>query len=170
MVDHDDGPEISLDFEAMEAATAMDDFQEKTFLVEEEPTNLQSMIAKLNADQKRVFDIITKKMDITDNNTDVLRCYVSGTGGTVKSSLTKTLKVWVKTKQREHTAARYPTHYTPTRYIVHRGRVLHDISAGLVLLRASNDHRQQSGKKVLDRHITTVPQVLRAIPSKELIG
>lgn len=108
MVDDDDGPENPLDFEAVEVANAMDDFQ-RINIAEEEDTDLHSMIAKLNVDQKRVFDMIINKMDTTDNSADVLRCFVSGTGGTGKSFLIKTLKVWVKTHLNKKVAVSAPT-------------------------------------------------------------
>ncbi|CAH2097415.1 unnamed protein product [Euphydryas editha] len=108
IVDDENGPENPLDFEAVEAANAMDDFQ-RINLAEEEQNDLQSMIAKLNADQKRIFDMITNKMETTDNNADVLRCFVSGTGGTGKSFLIKILKVWVKTYLNKKVAVSAPT-------------------------------------------------------------
>ncbi|CAG5021565.1 unnamed protein product [Parnassius apollo] len=74
IVDGDDGPENPLDFEAVEAANTMDDFQ-RINLVEVKQIDLESFIAKLNTDQKRVFDMITNKMDTTDSNADILRCF-----------------------------------------------------------------------------------------------
>lgn len=91
----DEGPENLLHFKALEAVNAMDDFQ-RINVAEDKQTdeNIESMIAKLNVDQKRVFNMVTKT--INNDNGNILRCFVSGTGGTGKSFLIKTLKAWVK--------------------------------------------------------------------------
>ncbi|KAG5866405.1 hypothetical protein JTB14_004561 [Gonioctena quinquepunctata] len=96
--DDDEGPKNS--FEALEATNAMDNLPRINLVEDEQPdVDFQSMIAKLDVDQKGVFDIIIKKTGHTDNNADVLRCLVCGTGGTGKGFLVKTLKVWVQMKK-----------------------------------------------------------------------
>lgn len=47
--------------------------------------NVDEMVMQLNTDQKRIFDTITS--GISGENTEVLRLYVSGEGGTGKSFL-----------------------------------------------------------------------------------
>lgn len=58
--------------------------------------DLGEMQAKLNIDQRRVFDMVTDVIFSKSGDGQVLRCFVSGTGGTVKSYLIKTLKLWVQ--------------------------------------------------------------------------
>lgn len=59
-VDDDEGPENPLHFEALEAVNAMDDFQQINLAEDKQSDeNIESMIAKLNVDQKRVFDMVT---------------------------------------------------------------------------------------------------------------
>lgn len=52
--------------------------------------NVEEMVTQLNTDQKRIFDRITAS--ISDDNSEVLRLYVSGEGGTGKSFLIKNIR------------------------------------------------------------------------------
>lgn len=107
-VDEDEGPENSLDFEALEAVNTVDDFKRIDFVECEQPDlQLQEMLGKLNNDQKRVFDMVTEKME--NSCSKVLRCFISGTGGTGKSFLIKTLKVCVQTHLNKKVAITVPT-------------------------------------------------------------
>lgn len=110
-VDDDEGPENPLHFEALEAVNAMDDFQ-RINLAEDKQSdenNIESMIAKLNVDQKRVFDMVTKTINNANDHGNILRFFVSGTGGTGKSFLVKTLKAWVQSFLNKKVAINAPT-------------------------------------------------------------
>ncbi|CAK1584069.1 unnamed protein product [Parnassius mnemosyne] len=88
----DESPDNPL---ALEAVNAMEDLNNFN-LVEADISemNEQAMIDKLNSDQKKVFDTVTNKIT---NKKEILRHFVSGTGGTGKSYLIKTLKYGLKT-------------------------------------------------------------------------
>ncbi|XP_067216237.1 uncharacterized protein [Linepithema humile] len=68
--------------------------------------NVSEMIAKLNIDQKRVFDRV---ITIIGSDKSILRFYVSGEGGTGKSYLIKTVKCWIKQNLKKDTAVAAPT-------------------------------------------------------------
>jgi len=59
------------------------------------------MIAKLNIDQRRVFDRI---IDTVSSDNSILRLHVSREGGTGKSFLIKTIKCWLKQNLNKNTA------------------------------------------------------------------
>lgn len=93
-IENDDdniGPDNPLDFEAREAVNAMDDFNNMNNDGDE--NNLDELISKLNKDQKNVIDMVTETMS---NESEILRCFISGTGGTGKSLIIKILKVCVQ--------------------------------------------------------------------------
>ncbi|XP_029661948.1 uncharacterized protein LOC115234769, partial [Formica exsecta] len=69
--------------------------------------NVDEMVTQLNIDQKRIFDRITA--GISDDNSEVLRLYVSGEGGTGKSFLIKTIRCWIKKYIEKDTAVTAPT-------------------------------------------------------------
>ncbi|XP_029661949.1 uncharacterized protein LOC115234770 [Formica exsecta] len=69
--------------------------------------NVDEMVTQLNIDQKLIFDRITA--GISDDNSEVLRLYVSGEGGTGKSFLIKTIRCWIKKYIEKDTAVTAPT-------------------------------------------------------------
>lgn len=104
-VDRDeDGLENPLDFDPIEARNAMDDFHQANGSVTD--SELEQMISNLNADQKRVFQMVTENIS---QNSVVLRHFVSGTGGTGKSFLINTLKHWVSKTLNKTVAVSAPT-------------------------------------------------------------
>jgi len=68
--------------------------------------DISEMIAKLNMDQKRVFDRV---ITTVRSENSILRLYVSGEGGTGKSYLIKTIKCWIKQNLKKDTAVAAPT-------------------------------------------------------------
>ncbi|KMQ81813.1 dna repair and recombination protein mitochondrial, partial [Lasius niger] len=68
--------------------------------------DVPEMIAKLNMDQKRVFDKVINTVEL---NKSILRLYVSGEGDTGKSFLMKTIKCWIKQNLNKDTAVAAPT-------------------------------------------------------------
>lgn len=102
--DDDIGPDNPLDFEAREAVNAMDDFNNMNN--DRDENNLDELISKLNKDQKSVFDMVTETMS---NESEILRCFISGTGGTGKSFIIKILKVWVQKHLNKKVAVAAPT-------------------------------------------------------------
>ncbi|KYM94176.1 ATP-dependent DNA helicase PIF1 [Cyphomyrmex costatus] len=64
------------------------------------------MISKLNADQRRGFNRVT---DTISSDKKILRLYVSGEGGTGKSSLIQIIKCWIKQNLNKDTAITAPT-------------------------------------------------------------
>ena len=89
----------------LSAASAMQDLRkaQKTDVL----LDVHEMIAKLNPDQKRVFDFVIKCLH--DGNTKILRHFVSGTGGTGKSFLIQTIKAYVKQILNKNVAVSAPT-------------------------------------------------------------
>ncbi|XP_044742220.1 uncharacterized protein LOC123303484 [Chrysoperla carnea] len=89
--DHDDDNDIEnpLEFQPVEAINAMDDFRRVVTISDDE---MNKMIDNLNADQKRVFH---KIQDTLNTENEILRFFVSGTGGTGKSYLINTIKHWL---------------------------------------------------------------------------
>ncbi|KAF8771646.1 hypothetical protein HNY73_019028 [Argiope bruennichi] len=86
-------------------------------------------------------------MDTTDNNADVLRCFVSGTGDTGKCYLIKTLKVWVKTYLNKKVAVSAPTGiaaFNVNRLTIHR------------LLQLPVEHKQTPKYKPLSDEVLQV--------------
>ncbi|KAI5733727.1 hypothetical protein M8J76_015236 [Diaphorina citri] len=100
----DDRVENPLQFEPLEAQNAMGDFRQANETVTEE--DLELMIANLNADQLRIFNNITR---ILSEGSSVLRQFVSGTGGTGKSYVIKTIEHWVRLKLNKSVAVCAPT-------------------------------------------------------------
>ncbi|KYM98507.1 ATP-dependent DNA helicase PIF1 [Cyphomyrmex costatus] len=68
--------------------------------------NLPKLISELNNDQKRVFD---KVINTINSDTECLRYYVSGEGGTGKSHLIKVIKCWVQETLKKDVAIVAPT-------------------------------------------------------------
>ncbi|KYN05749.1 ATP-dependent DNA helicase PIF1 [Cyphomyrmex costatus] len=71
-----------------------------------EVNNVDEMIAQLNSDQKRIFDKVTASIL---SNSENLRLYISGEGGTGKSFLIKTIRSWIKKYVEKDTAITAPT-------------------------------------------------------------
>ncbi|CAH2088000.1 unnamed protein product [Euphydryas editha] len=97
IVDDNDCLENPLDFQAVEAAKALDDFQ-RINLAEEEQTDLQSMFAKLNSDQKRIFEQI-KWTQLTYLSKKVAVSAPSGIGAFNVNGSTTLLQLPVEHKQ-----------------------------------------------------------------------
>lgn len=89
----------------LEVGEAMQDFKDLGEMNIQE-IDVSEMIAKLNMDQKRVFDRVITTVG-SDNS--ILRLYVSGEGGTGKSYLIKTIKCWIKQNLGKNTAVAAPT-------------------------------------------------------------
>ncbi|XP_070517894.1 uncharacterized protein [Cardiocondyla obscurior] len=100
-----DDPDNPIGIQNIEVGEAMQDFKnlgEKT----DKNIDVSDMIAKLNADQLRVFDRVT---DTVRSNASILRLYVSGEGESGKSFLIKTIKCWIKQNLNKDTALTAPT-------------------------------------------------------------
>ncbi|XP_043271252.1 uncharacterized protein [Venturia canescens] len=89
----------------IEADGAMKDFVNLAANEAHKDLNITEMIAELNRDQKRVFDLVTSTMD----SDEILRLYVSGEGGTGKSFLIKTITYWLKQIKGKDSAVTAPT-------------------------------------------------------------
>ncbi|XP_043288385.1 uncharacterized protein [Venturia canescens] len=89
----------------IEADEAMKDFVNLGANEAHKELNITEMIAELNEDQKRVFDLVTSTM----NSDEILRLYVSGEGGTGKSFLIKTITCWLKQIKGKDSAVTAPT-------------------------------------------------------------
>jgi len=99
-----DDPNNPIGVQHVEAGEAMQDFKDLGNKCEE--VDINEMISKLNADQRRVFDKVTNTV-MSDKS--ILRLYVSGEGGTGKSFLIKTIKYWIKQNLHKDTAIAAPT-------------------------------------------------------------
>ncbi|XP_067206958.1 uncharacterized protein [Linepithema humile] len=100
-----DDPDNPIGVQNIEAGEAMQDFKDlddKNI----KDIDVSEMIAKLNIDQKRVFDRV---ITIIESDKSILRLYVSGEGGTGKSYLIKTVKCWIKQNLKKDTAVAAPT-------------------------------------------------------------
>jgi len=71
----------------------------------DEKIDVSEMIAKLNMDQRRVFDRV---IDTVSSDNSILRLYVSGKSDTRKSFLIKTIKCWIKQNFNKDTAISAP--------------------------------------------------------------
>jgi len=100
-----DDPENPVGIQNIEAGEAMQDFKDLGNKAVQE-IDVSEMIARLNADQKRVFH---KVINIVESGESVLRLYVSGEGGTGKSFLIKTIKCWIKQNLNKDTVVAAPT-------------------------------------------------------------
>ncbi|XP_036140876.1 uncharacterized protein LOC118644972 [Monomorium pharaonis] len=140
-----DDPDNPIGIQNIEAGEAMQDFRD--FGDKIEKIDVSEMIAKLNLDQKRVFDRVINTVK-SDNS--ILRLYVSGEGGTGKSFLIKTIKCWIKQNLNKDTALAAPTGiaaFNIDGLTVHR------------LLQLPVEHGQTSKYKPLSNHVL---KVLRA--------
>ena len=95
-----------------EAQEAMADFE--AALIDHDDTNVDAMIENLNEDQLRVFNTVRNSVHaqcLTSqaDNTEPLRMFISGCGGTGKSYLIKTIKAWVSSATDKHVAVTAPT-------------------------------------------------------------
>jgi len=100
-----DDPNNPIGIQNIEAGEAMQDFRDLGKKIDEK-IDVSEMIAKLNMDQRRVFDRV---IDTVSSNNSILRLYVSGEGGTGKSFLIKTIKCWIKQNLNKDTAISAPT-------------------------------------------------------------
>ena len=100
-----DDPDNPIGVHNIEAGEAMQDFRDLGNKIDEK-IDISEMIAKLNTDQRRVFDRV---IDTVCSNNTVLRLYVSGEGGTGKSFLIKTIKCWIRQNLNKDTAVSAPT-------------------------------------------------------------
>jgi len=98
-----DDPNNPISVQNVEAGKAMQDFKDLGNKCEE--IDISEMISKLNADQRRVFDKVTK----TVTSGKILQLYISGEGGSGKSFLIKTIKCWIKQNLNKDTAITAPT-------------------------------------------------------------
>ncbi|XP_065891642.1 ATP-dependent DNA helicase PIF5-like [Dysidea avara] len=95
-----------------EAQGAMAEFEEA--VANKDIIDVDSMIEKLNDDQRRVFDRVSSHLQAQNSSTvlnhpEPLRMFVSGCGGTGKSFLIKTLKAWIHSSLEKHAAITAPT-------------------------------------------------------------
>ena len=95
-----------------EAKEAMADFE--AALIDHDNTDVNTMIENLNEDQLRVFDTVRNSVHaqcLTSqaDNTEPLRMFISGCGGTSKSYLIKIIKAWVCSATDKHVAVTAPT-------------------------------------------------------------
>jgi hypothetical protein len=104
----EDGPDNPLDFEANEAANAMDDLRLENIAANSD-ADVEEMVKQLNTDQIRVFQYVTDTLSGKNCNTPILRHYISGTGGTGKSFLIACIRLWVKQKLGKDVAVSAPT-------------------------------------------------------------
>lgn len=102
--DNDNGPDHPDVFHPDQVIDPLDDVQQLNVLPAE-PSDLHSMINKLNSDQLRVFKNVTDAM----GNGKIVRQFVSDTGGTGKSFLIATIKAWVTQKLGKDVAVCAPT-------------------------------------------------------------
>lgn len=97
----------ALEYVPVEVEGAMKDFKDIGNKFE---VNVDEMVAQLNTDQKRIFEVSWRIIaGISDDNSEVLRLYVSGEGGTGKSFLIKTIRFWIKKFIKKDTAVTAPT-------------------------------------------------------------
>ncbi|XP_070518832.1 ATP-dependent DNA helicase PIF1-like [Cardiocondyla obscurior] len=96
-----DDPDNPIGIQNIEAGEAMQDFRDLGDVKLQDVT-----IAKLNADQLRVFNRV---IDTVKSEDSILRLYVSEEGGTGKSFLIKTIKCWIKHNLNKDTALAAPT-------------------------------------------------------------
>ena len=94
-----------------EAQEAMADFEAA---LDDNDDDIDAMIECLNDDQLRVFDTVrsrvhTQHLSSQMENTEPLRMFISGCGGTGKSYLIKTIKAWVSSVTDKHVAVTAPT-------------------------------------------------------------
>jgi len=97
-----DDPDNPIGVQNIEAIQDFKEFGDKNI----QDIDISEMIAKLNMDQKRVFD---KVITSVRSENSILRLYVSGEGGTGKSYLIKTIKCWIKQNLKKDTAVAAPT-------------------------------------------------------------
>lgn len=94
-----------------EVEHAMDDFE--AMVQHDSEEDLESMISKLNSDQKRVFDHVTQALKEQVENPceshDLLRLFVTGEGGTGKSFLIAVIKKYTHEALGKYTAVSAPT-------------------------------------------------------------
>lgn len=104
----DEGPDNPLEFQATEAENAMADLRDENAIMEKEG-DVDDLILKLNGDQERVLEDVKAAFTGKKGDNFVLRHFVSGTGGTGKSFLIKTIKLWVNQKMGKNVAISAPT-------------------------------------------------------------
>ncbi|KAL7290683.1 hypothetical protein TKK_0015438 [Trichogramma kaykai] len=90
----------------IEIEMAMKDFHDMADNVIIDPEDLENSICRLNEDQSRVFQKIMSTIQSPDK---ILRCFVSGQGGTGKSFLRDTLIQWNSIVRCKLTAVTAPT-------------------------------------------------------------
>ncbi|XP_070529626.1 uncharacterized protein [Cardiocondyla obscurior] len=137
-----DDPDNPIGIQNIEAGKAMQDFRDLGEKIDN--IDVSEMIAKLNADQLRVFDRV---IDTVRSKDSILRLYVSGEGGTGKSFLIKTIKCWIKHNLNKDTALAAPTGiaaFNIDGLTVHR------------LLQLPVEHGQTSKYKPLSNHVLKV--------------
>ena len=88
-----------------EAQEAMPDFEAAL----DDNDDVDAMIECLNEDQLRIFDTVrnrvhTQYLSSQMENTEPLQMFISGCGGTGKSYLIKTIKLWVSSVTEKHVA------------------------------------------------------------------
>jgi len=81
-----DNPNNPIDIQNIEASEAMQNLKD---LGNKQEIDISEMILKLNADQRKVFDIVTSILKLGKS---LLQLYISGEKGTGKSFLIKTIK------------------------------------------------------------------------------
>ncbi|XP_070528302.1 ATP-dependent DNA helicase pif1-like [Cardiocondyla obscurior] len=126
----------------IEAGEAMQDFRDLGEKIDN--IDVSEIIAKLNADQLRVFDRV---IDTVRSKDSILRLYVSGEGGTGKSFLIKTIKCWIKHNLNKDTALAAPTDIAAFNI---------DGLTVLQLLQLPVEHGQTSKYKPLSNHVLNV--------------
>ncbi|XP_070528970.1 uncharacterized protein [Cardiocondyla obscurior] len=137
-----DDPDNPIGIQNIEAGEAMQDFRDLGEKIDN--IDVSEMIAKLNANQLRVFDRV---IDTVRSKDSILRLYVSGEGGTGKSFLIKTIKCWIKHNLNKDTALAAPTGiaaFNIDGLTVHR------------LLQLPVEHGQTSKYKPLSNHVLKV--------------
>ena len=108
----DDSTAGPLRYVATAVNDVMDDFEELRVCVN--PSSVDNMIKLMNADQSRVFQTVKTVIEAqstatTTTDTEILRLFVSGCGGTGKSFLINTIRAWVQTATGKDVAVAAPT-------------------------------------------------------------
>uniref|UniRef100_A0ABD2X6C2 ATP-dependent DNA helicase n=1 Tax=Trichogramma kaykai TaxID=54128 RepID=A0ABD2X6C2_9HYME len=70
---------------------------------------LTQKIDRLNEDQRRIFDQVTRAMSSGNETSSIIRSFISGSGGTGKSFLIEILVKWNKIVRENDTAVAAPT-------------------------------------------------------------
>jgi len=101
-----------LQFLPTEAENCMADFENVASI--ESDISIEDMIKSLNPDQTRIFNtvkdaVLSQMSPTTEDPTEVLRMFVSGSGGTGKSFLIKTIKAYVQSTTSKDVAVAAPT-------------------------------------------------------------